>query len=220
MYLDMHSHSVSSDDSRSTVEQYLKWIQVLRKRGHVVDGIVLTEHRKFDYDKDYSALAYQYDVLVLKGSELDTRYGHVLVYGVTEPLTKDIDFGNVAMDTRELLKAARQHGAYAVPAHPGRFGIGLTEYIQQGETFDDVHIVERLNGGSRKGENERAWELCDDKGYLGVGGSDAHLTSHICTCLTRFEAKITSESDLVEALVSEQFQPVWLEDTTNNPTSE
>ena len=220
MYLDMHSHSVSSDDSRATVEQYLKWIQVLRKRGHVVDGIVLTEHRKFDYDKDYSALASQYDVVVLKGSELDTRYGHVLVYGVTEPLTKDIDFGNVAMDTRELLKAARQHGAYAVPAHPGRFGIGLTEYIQQGETFDDVHIVERLNGGSRKGENERAWELCDDKGYLGVGGSDAHLTSHICTCLTRFEAKISNEADLVEALLSEQFQPVWLEDTTNNPTSE
>ena len=220
MYLDMHSHSVSSDDSRATVEQYLKWIQVLRKRGHVVDGIVLTEHRKFDYDKDYSALANQYDGVVLKGSELDTRYGHVLVYGVTEPLTKDIDFGNVAMDTRELLKAARQHGAYAVPAHPGRFGIGLTEYIQQGETFDDVHIVERLNGGSRKGENERAWELCDDKGYLGVGGSDAHLTSHICTCLTRFEAKISNEADLVEALLSEQFQPVWLEDTTNNPTSE
>ena len=197
MYLDMHSHSVSSDDSRATVEQYLKWIQVLRKRGHVVDGIVLTEHRKFDYDKDYSALANQYDVVVLKGSELDTRYGHVLVYGVTEPLTKDIDFGNVAMDTRELLKAARQHGAYAVPAHPGRFGIGLTEYIQQGETFDDVHIVERLNGGSRKGENERAWELCDDKGYLGVGGSDAHLTSHICTCLTRFEAKISNEACLL-----------------------
>jgi predicted metal-dependent phosphoesterase TrpH len=216
----MHSHSVSSDDSRATVEQYLKWIQVLRKRGYVVDGIVLTEHRKFDYDKDYSALANQYDVLVLKGSELDTRYGHVLVYGVTEPLTKDIDFGNVAMDTRELLKAARQHGAYAVPAHPGRFGIGLTEYIQQGEAFEDVRIVERLNGGSRKGENERAWELCDDKGYLGVGGSDAHLTSHICACLTRFEAKITNEADLVDALVSEQFQPVWLEDTTNNPTSE
>ena len=220
MYLDMHSHSVSSDDSRATVEQYLKWIQVLRKRGHVIDGIVLTEHRKFDYDKDYSALASQYDVLVLKGSELDTRYGHVLVYGVTEPLTKDIDFGNVAMDARELLKAARQHGAYAVPAHPGRFGIGLTEYIQQGETFDDVRIVERLNGGSRKGENERAWELCDDKGYLGVGGSDAHLTSHICTCLTRFEAKIETEADLVEALESEQFQPVWLEDTNNAPTSE
>ena len=92
MYLDLHSHSVSSDDSRATVEQYLKWIQVLRKRGHTVDGIVLTEHRKFDFDFDYSALAGQYEVLVLKGSELDTRYGHFLVYGVTEALTRDIDF--------------------------------------------------------------------------------------------------------------------------------
>jgi len=186
----------------------------------VVDGIVLTEHRKFDFDKDYSALASQYGVVVLKGSELDTRYGHVLVYGVTEPLTREIDFSNVAMDTRELLKAARQHDAYAVPAHPGRFGIGLTEYIQQGETFDDVRIVERLNGGSRQGENERAWELCDDMGYLGVGGSDAHLTSHIGACLTKFSTGISTEAELVEALLSEQFQPVWLKDATNGTTGE
>jgi|TARA_Y100000780_G_scaffold68753_1_gene61620 hypothetical protein len=124
------------------------------------------------------------------------------------------------MDTRELLKAARQHDAYAVPAHPGRFGIGLTEYIQQGETFDDVRIVERLNGGSRQGENERAWELCDDMGYLGVGGSDAHLTSHIGACLTKFSTGISTEAELVEALLSEQFQPVWLKDATNGTTGE
>ena len=93
------------------------------------------------------------------------------------------------------MKAARQHGAIAIPAHPGRFGIGLTEYIQQGEVFEDVHIVERLNGGSRQGENERAWELCDSHGYIGIGGSDAHLTSHIATCLTHFPQTITSERD-------------------------
>ena len=138
MYLDLHSHSVSSDDSRATVEQYLKWIQVLRKRDYTVDGIVLTEHRKFDFDKDYSELAEQYNVLVLKGSELDTRYGHFLVYGVTENLTREMDFSDVRMDSRELVKAAAHHHAIAVPAHPGRFGIGLTEYIAQGETFDDV----------------------------------------------------------------------------------
>ncbi len=216
MYLDLHSHSVSSDDSRATVEQYLKWIAVLRKRGHTVDGIVLTEHRKFDYDLDYSALAQQYGVMVLKGSELDTRYGHFLVYGVTEPLTNEINFGDVRMDSRELMKAARHHGAIALPAHPGRFGIGLTEYVQQGEVFDDVHIVERLNGGSRPGENERAWELCDSHGYLGIGGSDAHLTSHIATCLTQFPQAIRNEHDLVDALLSEQFHPVWLEETKDS----
>ena len=50
------------------MEQYLKWIQVLRKRGHRVDAIVLTEHRKFDRDADYSSLAREHDVVVLKGS--------------------------------------------------------------------------------------------------------------------------------------------------------
>ena len=186
MYLDLHCHSVSSDDSRATVEQYVKWVQVLRKKGYVVDGIVLTEHRKFDFDKDYSALAQQYGVLILKGSELDTRYGHFLVYGVSEGLARDINFGDVRMDARELMQAARQHDAVAIPAHPGRFGIGLTEYIQQGETFPAVDVVEILNGGGRAGENERAEELCEKFGYLGIGGSDAHFTSHIATCMTEF----------------------------------
>ena len=216
MYLDLHSHSVSSDDSRATVEQYLKWIQVLRKRGHTLDGIVLTEHRKFDFDADYSTLADQHNVLVLKGSELDTRYGHFLVYGVTESLAQDIDFSNVGMDARELMQAAKLHEAVAVPAHPGRFGIGLVEYIDQGEVFEDVRIVELLNGGSRKGENERASQLVKEYGYLGTGGSDAHLTSHIGFCLTRFEASIKSERDLVEALHSGSFEPVWLESSHNS----
>ena len=215
MYLDMHSHSVSSDDSRATVEQYVKWIQVLRKRGHTIDGIVLTEHRKFDFDKDYSALAIQYNLLVLKGSELDTRYGHFLVYGVTQPLTQAIDFSDVRMDARALMQAARRHDAIALPAHPGRFGIGLTDYIAQGESFEDVEIVERLNGGSRQGENERADELCKSHHLLGIGGSDAHLTSHIATCMTDFKAPIKTESDLVEALLSKEFRPVWLDNVVN-----
>ena len=121
MYLDLHSHSVSSDDSRATVEQYLKWIQVLRKRGHTVDGIVLTEHRKFDFEADYSPLADQYGVLVFKGSELDTRHGHFLVYGVTESLAKEIDFSDVRMDARELLRAAkatRRRGHTGPPRPP------------------------------------------------------------------------------------------------------
>ena len=219
MFLDLHCHSVSSDDSRATVEQYVKWVQVLRKRNYAVDGIVLTEHRKFDYDKDYSSLAEQYGLLILKASELDTRYGHFLVYGVSEGLTRDIDFSDVRMDARELMKAARQHDAVAIPAHPGRFGIGLTEYVQQGEAFADVDIVEILNGGGRAGENERAEELCQQYGYLGIGGSDAHFTSHIATCLTDFRSSIANENQLVDALLSKEFRPVRLEETASVPSA-
>ena len=219
MFLDLHCHSVSSDDSRATVEQYVKWVQVLRKRNYVVDGIVLTEHRKFDADKDYSSLAEQHGLLILKASELDTRYGHFLVYGVNQGLTREMDFSDVRMDARELMQAARQHDAVAIPAHPGRFGIGLTEYMQQGEQFPDVDVVEILNGGGRAGENERAEELCQRYGYLGIGGSDAHFTSHIATCLTEFRSSIANESQLVDALLSKEFRPVRLEETASVPAA-
>lgn len=220
MFLDLHSHSVSSDDSRATVEQYVKWIQMLRKRGHIVDGIVLTEHRKFDFNKDYSDLSRKNGILILKGSELDTRFGHFLVYGVTQALVSDIDFSDVSIDSRDLITAAKQHSALAVPAHPGRSGIGLAEYIEQGESFDGLEIVEQINGGSRIGENERADELCRTHGYRGIGGSDAHLTSHVAACMTEFAATITDEASLVDALLSKEFRPVWLEETSNGVTDQ
>ena len=51
LFIDLHTHSTSSDDSRATVEQYVKWVGVLRKKRYWIDGFVLTEHRKFDFDK-------------------------------------------------------------------------------------------------------------------------------------------------------------------------
>ena len=195
----------------------MKFINVLRKRGYTIDGIVLTEHRQFDFDVDYSQLAAEYGVLVLKGAELDTCFGHMLVYNITRGLANDIDFGDVKMDGRELIKAARHHGGYVVPAHPGRFGIGLVEYMGQGEAFDDVSVVELVNAGSKPEENERAQELCERTGYLGTAGSDAHLASHIGRAVTEFKAHIRSEPELVDALLSGQFRPVYLEETAATP---
>tara|TARA_Y100001936_G_scaffold27602_1_gene25883 strand:+ start:419 stop:1081 length:663 start_codon:yes stop_codon:yes gene_type:complete len=213
MNLDLHSHSVSSDDSRATVEQYLKWIVSLRKKGYVVDGIVLTEHRKFDIDINYTQLSEKYDVLVLKGSELDTRHGHFLVYGVTKQMLDKIDFGNVKMDSIELMRIAQQSGAIAFPAHPGRFGIGFCEYSDTGLDFNQVGIVEHLNGSYRAGELERTEKLISEKGYLGTGGSDAHFVSAIATCLTDFQESIHNEKDLVEALNEKTFKAITLEET-------
>ncbi len=214
MFIDLHTHSVSSDDSRATVEQYVKWVGVLRRKGYRMDGFVLTEHRKFDFDKDYSALAAENDVLVLKGSELDTNCGHFLVYGVTETLTSRIDFGNVHMDAAELVRSAEECGAIAIPAHPGRFGIGFCEYVGEVDGFDGVQVVERLNGSNRPGEQERADALIDQRGYLGTGGSDAHVVSAIGSCMTQFDGEVRSEADLVELLRAGAFRAVHLDDAT------
>ena len=214
MFLDLHTHSVSSDDSRATVDQYVKWVGVLRRKGTKIDGFVLTEHRKFDFDEDYSALAKEHDVVILKGSELDTNYGHFLVYGVTDELTRRINFANVGMDAIELIGTAQDCGGIAVPAHPGRFGIGLYEYIDNGTDFSAINIVEHLNGSNRPGEQERAEELIEARGFLSTGGSDAHMVSAIGTCMTSFSNSISNETELVRELKAGDFHAVRLEDAT------
>ncbi|GBD10607.1 hypothetical protein HRbin23_00251 [bacterium HR23] len=215
--LDMHCHSVASDDARATVEQYLRWIQVLRGRGYQVDSIVLTEHRRFDGAADYTPLARRYGVVVLKGSEVDTRWGHFLVYGVTDALLRAVDFTDVQMDARRLMEEARRHGAMAIPAHPGRFGIGLVEFLARGAEVPDLEIIEVLNGGSRRGENERAEALLRERHLKGIAGSDAHFVSTIATCLTAFPHPIHSEGELVEALRAGEFRPLRLEETAPTP---
>ena len=105
-YLDLHSHSVASDDSRATVEQYVKWVKVLRRKGHQINGFVLTEHRQFDAENDYSYMQAESDVQILKGSELDTDCGHFLVYGVGEALLKEVNFAEVGLNAPPLRKWA------------------------------------------------------------------------------------------------------------------
>ena len=214
MFIDLHTHSVSSDDSRANVDQYVKWVGVLRRKGSRIDGFVLTEHRKFDFDKDYSELAEANDVLVMKGSELDTNMGHFLVYGVTEALADAINFGDVNMDALELVSAAEEHGAIALPAHPGRFGIGLCEFTDNGRDFGSIRAAEGLNGSNRPGEQERAEELIRQLGVPATGGSDSHLVSAIGKCMTSFENPVLSESDLVRELRAGAFAPVLLADAT------
>ena len=152
-------------------------------------------------------------MLVLKGSELDTNCGHFLVYGVNEALAKRIDFGNVHLDAVELVQAAEECGAIAFPAHPGRFGIGFCEYVDVVDGFDGVRVVEHLNGSNRPGEQERADELMESRGYAGTGGSDAHVVSAIGSCMTQFDGDVRSESDIVELLRAGAFRAVRLDDT-------
>jgi predicted metal-dependent phosphoesterase TrpH len=212
MLLDLHTHSVASDDSRATVEQYIKWANVLRRKGKSIDGFVLTEHRQFDHHIDYSNLASDSGLIILKGAELDTDTGHFLVYGISDEITNKVDFSDVNMSAQNLVDVCDTYGAIAIPAHPGRAGIGFAEYLEKGMTgFETVRTVEKLNGSNRPGEGEKAEALINAKGYHGTGGSDAHIVSAIGTCMTSFEKNIADEYDLVEQLRNGSFEAVKLD---------
>ncbi len=203
MILDLHCHSIKSDDGRAKVPNYCQWI---RARELPIDGFVLTEHRQFDRESDYSALARDFGLTILKGSEVETEYGHVLLFGVTEALTRAFDFADINLPLAQVIDEAERHGAVAVPCHPGRRRVGMFAHIEEYGVPPGVRIVEIHNGGSRAREDELAKRMTRELGYLGIGGSDAHIVSHIGRCATGFPGRVSSASELAEALRAEDFE--------------
>lgn len=205
--LDLHSHSEASEDSRAPVEAYLTWIR-LRRQERPVDGIVLTEHRQFNREGDYRALEDKFGTMILKATEAETDYGHMLVFGVNEDIAHRFDFANVRIPAQELIDEVARMGGIVVPCHPGRPNVGLCEHYASKPPLENVVAVELLNGGSRRGEDERTAELVAKFGYRTVGGSDSHLVSLIGVCATRFEADIKDIDGLVRELKSGRYEPV------------
>ena len=208
MILDLHAHSVKSDDGRAKVQNYCQWIKT---RNIPIDGFVLTEHRQFDNESDYSDLAEKHGLTILKGAEVETEYGHVLVFGVTPALQQAFDFANIHLPLADVLAACEAHGAVAAPCHPGRKRVGMAAHLEEHGVPAGVRIVEVFNGGSRGDEDAVAQSMADELGYLGIGGSDAHIVSHIGRCATEFPSAIHNEQELVAALKAEQFKAVKID---------
>lgn len=207
MILDLHTHSIKSDDGRAKVENYCQWIKA---RQIPIDGFVLTEHRQFDFESDYSALAAEYNLVILKGSEVETEYGHVLVFGVSQALTNCFDFSSIDTPLATVLAAAKEHGAIAAPCHPGRPRVGMFAHTEELGIPADVQIVEIYNGGSRDDEDQIAIDQASIQGYLGIGGSDSHIVSHVGRCATRFGRPVHNMNQLLEALQQGDFEAVNL----------
>jgi len=208
MILDLHAHSIKSDDGRAKVQNYCQWIKT---RNIPIDGFVLTEHRQFDNESDYRDLAEKHELTILKASEVETEYGHVLVYGVNQALQEAFDFTNIHLALADVIAACETHGAVAVPCHPGRKRVGMAAHLDEFGVPQGVRIVEVYNGGSRGDEDKVAQDMADEQKYFGIGGSDAHIVSHIGRCATSFPGTINNEQDLVDALKAENFEAIKIE---------
>ncbi len=203
MILDLHNHSIVSDDGRAKVENYCQWI---RKREIPLDGFVLTEHRQFDAVSDYRKLEDEHGLLILKASEVETDYGHVLVFGVNDEMRAAYDFTRIDLPLELVLRETERCGGVAVPCHPGRPRVGLCAHFEARGPVEGVRLIETLNGGSRGEEDAAAIALAEARGYRGIGGSDAHIVSQIARCVTRFPVEIRNDDDLVAALRAGDFE--------------
>lgn len=209
MILDMHIHTDMSGDARPSVLEYAKWVQELKEL-YAIDGFVVTEHRYYSIARNavLAELSRQTGLVILQGVELETDYGHILVYGVTEEFLERVDVTE-RTDGKEAVRAALETGAIPVPAHPSRPMLGCGPAVQQ---LKGVTVIEQLNGGNDRSENRISENLAKALGLKGIGGSDAHFIHDFGVCMTRFNRFFTTDRELVEELKRGEFRPIYLEE--------
>ena len=190
MLIDLHCHTrVHSACSALTPDALVRAAQA---RG--LDGVCITEHDALWQLEDIERLAAEMDFLVLRGIEVTTEVGHVLVYGAAAFVP--------AMATLETLRRiAGDEGALMYLAHPGRaYGTLPPEALIQ--HFDSV---EAHNGTEGKLQNGNAAKLASTMRRPGIGGSDSHSVREVGICATEFEDPVRDEASFLEALRSGRY---------------
>ena len=203
MIIDLHVHTKPlSSDSTMNVEEV---IQEAKRIG--LDGVCLTEHNKVCEAEAINELRGKWDFLLLRGVEVETPEGHILVFGVHH------DFeGIVHLD--ELRQLVSREGGVMVAAHPFKgfvafssIKLGLApEQAAKRAVFQKVDLIEGFSGRLNEDENELAQEVGRRLGIKSVGGSDAHSLKHLGKCVTIFEHSISDEADLVSELKTGRFE--------------
>jgi predicted metal-dependent phosphoesterase TrpH len=215
--LDLHIHTTESADSNlSPVEL----IQHARRLG--IDGVVVTEHDRCWDRFLVRDLAAEHHFLFLRGMEVSTDLGHILVYGLNEYLSG-------ILKAEKLRQIVDDYGGAMVVAHPFRkiftrdFRNGQEEApntLQEAanrRVFELSDGIEVCNGGSIDRENKLAMEVCDLLSQAPTGGSDAHSDLGIGRYATQFDDPIHTEADVIAALKQRRCRAVMLEKRASGP---
>ena len=174
-----------------------------------LDALCLTDHNHVWDLEQVAELSRQSGLLVLRGNEIVTDQGDMLVFGFDEDVQGVIRLAEL----KERVAAA---GGVVLAAHPFRgfltFGAGElglnVEQAASRDTFRWVDGLETLNGKVTNTENGLAGQVAERLELTASGGSDAHDASMVGCYATRFDEPIHSEADLVAALRAGRCQPV------------
>lgn len=205
MLIDIHVHSFPASPCSSLPVQEL--IEEAKAVG--LDGICLTDHNYLWKVDDVEALRQKHGFLILRGNEITTDQGDILVFGLEEDIK-----GVIRLE--ELREKVLAVGGFMIVAHPFRgfltFGIGylgLTpEKAMERPVFQLVDAVEVLNTKVSEKENSFAAQVAEGLRLPVTGGSDAHSVGDVGVYATRFSSRIQNDQDFLNALRGGNFSPV------------
>ncbi|HDI78408.1 MAG TPA: PHP domain-containing protein [Desulfobacteraceae bacterium] len=203
--IDLHIHTYPR--SKCSVMSVEEAIKEAKRIG--LNGICLTEHQVMWKREEVEELIERYGLLVLRGVEITTDQGDMLVFGME-------------LEAEEIMKIERlrdivlKGGGFMIACHPFRgfltFGLkelGITvESALKRPIIQNADAVEVLNSRVTDDENRFALEVAKKADRLITGGSDAHDIGSVGRYATAFKDPIRTEEDLIQALKSGRYNPI------------
>lgn len=213
---DLHTHTMHSDgfgcaDGRGgagpcAVHQV---IDAAVRRG--LDFLGVTDHNTTSHHQDLATLQLQHDrLLLLRGQEVTSFYGHANVFGTSEIV--DFRIGHPGVTAATVFAQVRALGGLLVVNHPARetgekcTGCG---WSAPNTDWSQVEALEVLNMFTVSGPTagEPFWHARLNEGHriTGVGGSDDHgastrAGSAVGTPTTVIHADSLSEAALLRGI--------------------
>lgn len=187
MKMDLHIHSIFSSDGREKPEDIVKHA---RKIG--LDGIAVLDHNDVQGSlKAYEISKEMDNFLVVRGVEVSTDSGHIIGYGICEPITS-------RMSIEETIETIHSLGGIAVAPHPYRFWSGIGGRSAASCKFS---AIETQNGRCTARNNRKSRSLARRLKLGQTGGTDSHTLDEIGKAFTQFEGSLETEEEVIEEIV-------------------
>jgi predicted metal-dependent phosphoesterase TrpH len=194
--LELHAHSWErSADSGVSADAI-----VAQAVARGLDGVCLTEHNALWSEEGVRALAERHGITVLRGMELGTDAGHVLVFGL-DHYSPELLF----METlRPIVEA---EGAVMILAHPMRALSSGTH--PSWDRFPALfEAIEVLNGDHSNFGDGYYQRLAAEMGLAAVAGSDVHSRPAVGRVGTAFSEPVPDVDTLVRLIRARAVAPV------------
>jgi len=191
MIIDLHCHTKYSQDNRLEPEDLIGRAIELG-----LDGVCLTEHHSMACSQPITRVRVPEGFLVLRGVEVSTDCGHLLVYGVEDDAWNRWGRNN-HLKLASVVESVHELGGVCIPAHPFRGWESMGQLVFTFEGFDGI---ETHNGTNGPHQNELAIHAALKLGLPSLGGSDCHYLDRVGHAYTEFVHPVRNMKDLVREI--------------------
>jgi len=182
---DFHTHTGHSDafgcqDTRGERSPCQVYQVAEAAHRNNLEFVAVTDHNTISHYHDINGLQPVFpDLLLLRGQEITTFYGHANIYGAGKPV--DFRIGYEGRTVEHIQQDSRELGSLFAINHPGRAtGAACTGcgWSAEQTNYDLVDAIEIVNGTNVENEISGIpfWHNLLNQGYqiTGIGGSDDH----------------------------------------------